>query len=158
MIDVVSKDVHTSRVSFCMSTYKRPKFLEDQISCILQQTFTDFELIISDNDPTGSAQQVVDRFADKRILYQVNSENLGMVKSFNNSLAKARGEFIVMITDDDPIYPDMLQTLQDLSLKYPGYGVYHGGCEILCYTSLIASLMMAKVLINSCLSPEMDYN
>lgn len=145
-------------VSFCMSTYKRAGFLEKQINCLLQQTYKNFEVIISDNDPEGSAKAVIELFNDNRINYEINKVNLGMVKSFNHSLSKARGEYVVMITDDDPVYPDMLQTLYDLSIKYPGYGVYHGGSEILCYSSFSAKVMRAKVGINSCLSSEMEYN
>ena len=52
----------------------------------------------------------------------------------------------------------MLQTLHQLSIKYPGFGVYQGGCEILCYTPFSARVMRAKVGINSCLSSEMDYD
>jgi len=145
-------------VSFCMSTYKRPEFLRKQIEGILQQTFTDFEIVISDNDPEGSGRDALSSFSDNRIRYEVNKENLGMVKSFNHSLAKAKGEYIVMITDDDPVYPDMLQTLHGLYKEYPGFGVYQGGCEILCYTTLSAKVMRAKVGINSCLSSDMDLN
>jgi GT2 family glycosyltransferase len=43
-------------VSFCMSTYMRPILLEKTLRSILSQTFTDFEVVISDNDPKGSAQ------------------------------------------------------------------------------------------------------
>lgn len=145
-------------VSFCMSTYKRPEFLETQIRSLLQQTFTDFEIVISDNDPEGSGQKAVDKFNDWRIKYGVNSENLGMVKSFNHSLSKSTGEFIVMITDDDPVYTDMLETLHNLYIKHPGYGVYHGGCELLCYTPFTAKVLRGKVGLNSCLSSELDYN
>ncbi|MEO7523032.1 MAG: glycosyltransferase, partial [Ferruginibacter sp.] len=145
-------------VSFCMSTYKRPEFLKIQVANLLQQTFENFEIIISDNDPEGSGKVILEMFNDKRISYQVNKENLGMVKSFNYSLSRARGEFVVMITDDDPVYTDMLETLHTLYLKYPGYGVYHGGCEILCYSPFTASVLRAKVGINSCLSSELNYN
>ena len=145
-------------VSFCMSTYKRPLFLKQQLESLLKQNFTDFEIVISDNDVEGSGKTIAESFGDSRINYQTNSENLGMVKSFNHSLAKAKGEFVVMITDDDPVYSDMLQTLYDLSRKYPGYGVYHGGCEILCYSPITAKAMRGKVGINSCLSSEMEYN
>lgn len=145
-------------VSFCMSTYKRPVFLEQQIRSLLAQTYTNFEIIISDNDPDGSGREIVDKFHDARVNYQKNSENLGMVKSFNNSLARARSEYVVMITDDDPVYPDMLESLHALSIKYPGYGMYQGGCEILCYSPFSAKVMRARVGINSCLSSEMNYN
>ena len=52
----------------------------------------------------------------------------------------------------------MLETLYELSVKYPGYGVYYGGSEILCYSPAIAKVMRAKVGINSCLSNEINYN
>jgi glycosyltransferase involved in cell wall biosynthesis len=141
-----------------MSTYRRTEFLRQQIEGILKQSFPNFEIVISDNDPDASAKEVVASFDDRRVIYHHNESNLGMVKSFNNSLSKARGEYVVMITDDDPIYSDMLETLFNLSKKYPGYGVYHGGCEILCYTPFTAKAMRAKVGINSCLSSTMDYN
>ncbi len=141
-----------------MSTYKRPVFLEKQIKSLLAQTFTDFEIIISDNDPDGSAGEVVQKFKDSRVNYQKNIENLGMVKSFNNSLSRARSEYVVMITDDDPVYPDMLESLHALSIKYPGYGMYQGGCEILCYSPFSAKVMRARVGVNSCLSSELNYD
>ena len=42
------------RVSFCMTTYKRPEILKATLGMISQQTFTDFEVIISDNDVDNS--------------------------------------------------------------------------------------------------------
>lgn len=153
----MTADIHKPFVSFCMSTYKRPDFLSLQLKSILNQTFTDFEIVISDNDPEGSGERVVNQINDKRIKYTVNEQNLGMVKSFNSSLSRAEGSYIVMITDDDPVYPDMLQTLYDLSVQYPGYGVYQGGCEILCYTQEVAAAMRAKVGVNSCLSSSLDW-
>ncbi len=145
-------------VSFCMSTYKRPELLREQLHCILRQTFTNYEIVISDNDVEGSAEAIVNEVRDSRIHYFLNGVNLGMVKSFNKSLERAKGEFIVMITDDDPVYPEMLQTLFDLTVKYPGYGLYQGGCEILCYTPDIAKAMRAKVGKNSCLSDKLELN
>jgi glycosyltransferase involved in cell wall biosynthesis len=145
-------------VSFCMSTYKRPELLREQLHCILKQTFTNYEVVISDNDVYSSAEKIVIEVGDSRIRYYSNGENLGMVKSFNKSLERAKGEFIVMITDDDPVYPEMLQTLFDLTIKYPGYGLYQGGCEILCFTPDIAKAMRAKVGKNSCLSDKLELN
>ncbi|MGH2563541.1 MAG: glycosyltransferase family 2 protein [Ginsengibacter sp.] len=98
-------------VTFCMTTYKRPEFLRNQLRSLQQQTFTNFKIIISDNDVDASGQSVVQAINDPRISYACNEVNLGMVKSFNRSLAKADTEYVVMITDDDPVYPEMLQTL-----------------------------------------------
>lgn len=113
-------------VSFCMSTYKRPDFLKVQLETILKQTYPYFEIVISDNDIDQSAKTIAEGFSDKRIKYFANSENFGMIKSFNKSIERSTGDFIVMITDDDPIYPEALQILIDLHFQYPHFGVYAG--------------------------------
>ena len=113
-------------VSFCMSTYKRPQLLKSQLASILQQTFTNFEVVISDNDPDCSAQETVSGFQDIRLQYFSNVENLGMIKSFNKSIERARGEYVVMITDDDPVIPVMLERFYSIINENPGFGIYCG--------------------------------
>jgi glycosyltransferase involved in cell wall biosynthesis len=141
-----------SWVTFCMTTYKRPDFLREQLNNILKQTFGDFSIIISDNDVEGSAKRIVEEIDDPRIFYYVNESNLGMVKSFNRSLFKAMSEYVVMITDDDPVYPEMLTVLYDLTKKYPGYGAYFGGCDIRCINPEVARSSRLRVGTNSCLA------
>src|SRR5687767_9925038 len=145
-------------ISFCMTTYKRAEFLKRTLQSILRQTFSDFEIIISDNDPNGSAKEVINELNDPRIYYEINGENLGMVRSFNKSLGRATGEFILMITDDDPVYPDLLETLHKLHVDFPGYGMYLGGCDWLCLYPDVGRLYHLKVGTNSCLSNEHEVN
>jgi glycosyltransferase involved in cell wall biosynthesis len=152
MLEKNSQENAQPWVSFCMTTYKRPEFLKEQLQTILKQTFKDFSIIISDNDIDGSGEEVVREINDPRIFYYRNEENLGMVKSFNRSLAKAKSEYVVMITDDDPVYPNMLTILRELTLKYPGYGMYMGGCDILCQNPTVARSSRLKVGTNSCLA------
>lgn len=123
--------------SFCMSTYNRPALLKVQIETLLKQSFQNFEIVISDNDPKATGKAVADSFNDVRVKYECNSENLGMVKSFNRSIERASGEFIVMVTDDDPVFDNMLVFFYGLQNKYPGYSLYCGikrnnteACEI----------------------------
>src|SRR6266436_6569976 len=99
----------TPWVSFCMTTRRRPDFLIKTLRSIQRQTVENLEVIVSDNDPAGSARAVVEGLNDSRFRYFCNEEDLGMNASFNRSLAKARGEYVVMITDDDPVYPEMLE-------------------------------------------------
>ena len=115
-------------VSFCMSTYKRPGLLKTQLYSILQQTFLNFEVVISDNDPDCSARDTVSSFQDIRLQYFSNVENLGMIKSFNKSIERARGKYVVMITDDDPVLPEMLKSFHKVINENPGFGIYCG-CE-----------------------------
>lgn len=142
--------------SFCISTYKRPEFLKTTLESILMQKFSDYEVIISDNDLEQSGRQVVEIFNDSRFKYFSNEANLGMKRSFNKSLERSIGDFIIMIADDDPVYPDMLKTLFELQQKYPGYGMYLGGCDWFCKSQKVGKMYGFKVGTNSCLSNEYD--
>jgi glycosyltransferase involved in cell wall biosynthesis len=143
-------------VSFCFSTFKRPAYLKATLLSILRQSFTDFEVIVSDNDIEESGRSIVESFSDQRFKYFVNETNLGMKKSFNKSLERSCGSFIVMIADDDPVYPDMLQTLYNLHQEYPSYGMYLGGCDWYCESYEVGKLYGVKVGTNSCLSNNHD--
>jgi glycosyltransferase involved in cell wall biosynthesis len=136
-----------------MTTRRRPEFLLKTLQSLQRQTVADFEGIISDNDPAGSGQAVVEGLKDPRFHYRGNGEDLGMNASFNRSLARATGQYVVMITDDDPIYPEMLETLRGLTVKYPGLGAYYGGCDVLQTNPVIAKFTLHRVGTNSCLAP-----
>jgi glycosyltransferase involved in cell wall biosynthesis len=141
-------------VSFCFTTYKRHDYLKKTLESIRLQSYTNIEVIVSDNDTEQTGRQAVESFGDPRFKYFPNETNLGMKKSFNESLNKSSGDFIVMIADDDPVYPDMLETLIDLHEKYPGFGMYMGGSNLLCTHPQIARLYKLKVGVNSCLADE----
>lgn len=143
-------------VSFCFSTYKRAVYLHDTLQKILWQTYNDYEVIVSDNDPEESGRPVVEAFHDPRLKYFPNGENLGMKKSYNKSLERSSGEYIIMIADDDPVYPDMLMTLFNLQKEFPGYGMYMGGCDWFCVDHKLGKLYNFKVGTNSCLSSNHD--
>ena len=145
-------------VSFCFSTFKRPGYLKSTLESILRQTDSDYEVIVSDNDTEQSGRQVVESLNDRRFSYYANEENLGMKKSFNRSVEKSSGEFIVMIADDDPVYPEMLETLRNLKNEFPGYGMYLGGCDWFCTSRELGALYNMKVGTNSCLSNLYDLN
>lgn len=141
-------------VSFCMSTFKRPVFLKETLQAILQQRFTDFEVIVSDNDPERSAETVVKEISDSRVHYFSNGENLGMISSFNKSIERSGADFVVMITDDDPVYPGLLETFYKLHTDHPGYGMYLGGCDWFCLHPEVAELYKLRIGTNSCLSND----
>src|SRR5258705_598866 len=155
---MVDDNMEIPWVSFCMSTYKRPLFLKRQIESILKQSFRNFEVVICDNDPDGSAWNVIKAIGDPRLKYFPNINNLGMIKSFNKSIIHSKAEYIVSVADDDRVYPDMLETLVTLKNKYPGYGMYLGGCDWFCTHHEVAKLYGLKVGTNTCLSNNHDLN
>lgn len=143
-------------ISFCLTTYKRDKILKATLESLQRQNFDDFEVIVSDNDVEESGKQVLQQMNDARFKYFANGENLGMKPSFNKSFQRSTGEYIVMMADDDPVYFDMASTLLQLAEKYPGYGMYMGGCDWFCMNAEIAKLYKLNIGTNSCLSNQHD--
>ena len=141
-------------VSFCFTTYRRQDYLKSTLESIRIQSVGDYEVVVSDNDPEQSGRKVVEGMGDPRFRYFPNETNLGMKKSFNKSLERSTGQYIVMIADDDPVYPDMLETLLDAKDRYPGYGLYLGGSNWLCTDPGIARLYQLKVGVNSFLADQ----
>jgi glycosyltransferase involved in cell wall biosynthesis len=145
-------------ISFCLTTYKRREILQDTLQSIQRQDFNDYEVIVSDNDVQESGRAVLQQMNDNRFKYFPNGENLGMKPSFNKSLERSSGEFIVMMADDDPVYFDMASTLIKLFQQYPDYGMYMGGCDFFCTDAKIAKLYKLNIGTNSCLSDQHDLN
>lgn len=113
-------------VSFCMSTYKRTEFLKIQIASLLYQTFKDFEIVIADNDPEASGLTITNEFNDSRIKYQCNGDNIGMINSYNKCIERSLGQYLVMVTDDDPVEKDFLSVFNAIVFQYPGFSLYGG--------------------------------
>lgn len=118
--------VENKWVSFCISTFKRPAFLKSQLASLLMQSFDRFDIVISDNDPEASGRAVAAEFNDDRIRYFHNEDNLGMIRSFNKSIERASTDYVVMVTDDDPVENNFLEEMYTLFLQYPGFSLYGG--------------------------------
>jgi glycosyltransferase involved in cell wall biosynthesis len=143
-------------VSFCLSTYKRGDILKSTLQSIKRQNFDNYEVIVSDNDLDESGRSAVAQMNDARFKYFANGENLGMIRSFNQSIKRASADYIVMMADDDPVYFDMIFTLINLVKEYPGYGMYMGGCDWFCTHAKMANMYKLNVGTNSYLSNQHD--
>lgn len=124
-------------ISVIIPTYGTPTFLEDSIKSVQRQTFTDWELIIvDDNNPDTDArnttEKIVSRYIDndKRIKYIKHSKNRNGAAARNTGFAIAQGKFIAFLDSDDEYMPNRLQKCYDALLKAPKViaGVYTG-CE-----------------------------
>ena len=98
------------KVSVLMPVYKTPeKYLRAAIESILQQTFTDFEFLILDDYPLDNRQKIVASYADKRIKYFENSQNMGISASRNKLIDMAKGEYLAVFDHDDISLPQRLE-------------------------------------------------
>lgn len=85
-----------------MPVYKTPPhYLKDAINSILNQSFSDFELLILDDCPEDDREEVIKSFQDKRIKYFKNDKNLGIASSRNKLVELAKGEYLAVMDHDD---------------------------------------------------------
>ncbi|NRD31335.1 glycosyltransferase [Shewanella sp. DC2-4] len=89
-------------VSVIMPVYNGERFLVDAIESILNQTFTDFELIIINDGSTDASLSIARKYQelDERVLL-VSQDNIGLIKTLNKGIALARGEYIARMDSDD---------------------------------------------------------
>jgi GT2 family glycosyltransferase len=112
-------------VSVLIPTYNRAALLKQAIDSVLAQTFGDFELIISDNASTDDTQAIVKSYSDNRIIYSRNPRNIGWHGNMKQCLARARGEYLTFLPDDDLMMPDNLERKVDVLRRYPRVGLVH---------------------------------
>lgn len=113
----------TELVSVLMVTYNSSKFIKDAIQSVLQQTYSNFELIISDDNSSDDTWNIINSYNDPRIKKNKNSENVGEYKNRNLAFSMAKGKYAIFIDGDDLIYPYALQILSDFAYKYPQCGM-----------------------------------
>lgn len=91
-------------VSVGMPAYNRPESLVNAIECIVNQTYKNLEIIISDNASTSNEiKNIVKRYMkhDKRIFYTKQKKNIGAARNFQYIINKASGKYFLMAADDD---------------------------------------------------------
>jgi len=98
----------TPAISVIMSVYNSEQYLQESVDSILDQTFGDFEFIITDDCSSDGSFEIIKFYAkkDKRIKYFRNSENIGLTKSLNLMLDIAKGKYIARMDSDDISMPE----------------------------------------------------
>ncbi|MGN0213205.1 MAG: glycosyltransferase family 2 protein [Muribaculaceae bacterium] len=115
------------RFSFVLPAYKG-RYLAESIQSILTQTITDFELVIVNDCSPDDIAAIVAVNSDERIRYYENEQNIGgtdLVAQWNKCLSYARGEYVILATDDDLYEPNFLETFVPLIEKYPMTDLFH---------------------------------
>jgi glycosyltransferase involved in cell wall biosynthesis len=94
-----------------MPVYNGERFIEEAISSILDQTYRDFELIISDNASTDKTQQICEYYCQKdpRIKYYRNKKNLGAAWNYNNVYKLSIGKYFKWAAHDDVCAPTFIE-------------------------------------------------
>lgn len=147
------------KVSVVIPTYNYGHFLDETIQSVLDQTFTDFELIIVDNRSTDNTVEVVKKYlADSRVSFYVNETNVGLVGNWNKCLEYATGEYLKFLCADDKFAPQLLEKFVAIMEQYPNVSIVgsynevfggYGFCRIGPFKGLTNGREVREVLLGS---------
>ncbi len=101
----------TPRVSLGLLVHNGESYIAGAIESLLAQTFSDFELIISDNASTDGTGGICERYAalDRRIMYSRCEKNIGAAGNFNRVFSLSRGEYFKWVAHDDLYHERFLE-------------------------------------------------
>lgn len=124
------------RVSVVISVYNGAEFLQQSIQSILDQTFSDFELIVIDDGSTDDSMTVAQAFRDPRIRTILNTENKGGAYRRRQAVDMAEGEYIAQQDADDFSLPERLRLQVNYLDGHPEVG-FLGTGAFSCHTGKI---------------------
>lgn len=110
-------------ISVVMPAFNVEKYIGQAISSIINQTYSNFELLISDDGSVDETISVINSFADSRIKLFHNKKNMGHVYTKNKLLTKASGDFITFLDADDFSLPERLERMLREFLNKPNLGL-----------------------------------
>ena len=120
-------------ISVIMSVYNQEKFLSESIESILCQSERNFEFLIIDDGSSDSSYDLIQNYSkiDDRIKLFKNSKNLGLTKSLNKILKKAKGKYIARMDADDISIDSRLKEELSVFTENKNIGVVFSLCQII---------------------------
>lgn len=112
-------------------TYNSERFIALAIKSVLNQSFTDFELIITDDGSTDTTLEIVRSFDDPRIMVIADGTNRGISYRLNQQIDMARGRYFCRMDSDDIMLPERLQIQLDYMQHHPEADIIGGGAIII---------------------------
>ena len=105
-------------ISVIIPVYKCEEYLEACVDSILNQTFTDFEIILVDDGSPDNSGKLCDELAEKyNKIVVLHQENQGQAAARNNGVRISRGEWLHFVDSDDLIHPQMLERLYNAVIE-----------------------------------------
>lgn len=125
-IDIVIKKPY---VSIILPVFNCEDYITDSIQSILDQTFTNFELLIIDDGSTDNTYKKIKQIKDSRIIL-TKQKNKGLPKTLNESFKRAKGKYIARQDADDFSYPTRLEKQVKFLEANPNFGIVGTWAEI----------------------------
>lgn len=128
------------KVSVILPVYNAEKYLNEAIDSILNQTFTDFELIIINDGSTDNSEKIIDSYNDDRLIKVNNDVNLKLIATLNKGIDLAKGEYIARMDADDISLPERFNKQVKFLDEHKDYVVVGSNYEAFGDESFISNL------------------
>lgn len=115
--------------SIVIPVFNKEKYVGRAISSVLNQTFSEFELIIIDDGSTDNSMCIIEQFKDSRIKI-ISKENEGVSTARNVGIKNAKYEYIAFLDADDVWNPNFLKIVYKLIQDFPEAGAYYTNYKI----------------------------
>ena len=112
------------KYSFIVPTYNSDRWIQPCIRSILAQTYTGFDIIVLDSGSTDGTLQWISNLNDSRIRIYTTSKRLGIVENWQRATSVPRNEFMTIMGHDDILYPEYLNTIDELVARFPDAALY----------------------------------
>ena len=116
-------------ISICIPTYQRPKFLKEALDSVLEQTLQPVEIVIGDDSHDDLSENLIldiKKECKIPITYTRHSPSLGQAGNVNFLYEMAKGDYIVLLHDDDLLLPNALEDLNSCWKLYPDLVAAYG--------------------------------
>jgi len=97
------------RVSVIIPSYNHEKFVGQAIWSVLEQTFQDFEIVITDDGSSDGTVREIRKFDDPRIRFYEFGKNRGAAVASTHCVSQAKGDYVAMLCSDDAFLPEKLE-------------------------------------------------
>ena len=110
-------------ITVIITTYNRVNLLEKAIKSVINQTYSNIEIIISDNHSEDGTEELCKKYsqADSRIKYFRQEKNLGMAANTNFAHEKSNGRYVHVLCDDDWLDEDFIEKCYEEIRKNPEF-------------------------------------
>ena len=99
------------KIDILMATYNGERYLKEQLDSILEQSYSDFRLLISDDGSQDNTREILNEYVNKdnRIVVFLQNKNLGVVKNFEYLMQKVESDSFMFADQDDIWQEDKIQ-------------------------------------------------
>jgi glycosyltransferase involved in cell wall biosynthesis len=119
------------KITVIMPVFNGEQYLKMAIDSILNQTLTDFEFIIIDDNSSDGSLEIIKSYDDHRIKLIRNDANLGTSASKNKALEASLGEYVAFLDCDDYAYPSRLAEQLEFMENNPDFGMVGSWVEVM---------------------------